>query len=125
MMIAVNENKFFETAGDVTVYADMEALAQNLEKIDVENNEYFAIDQEGVRLELQVSMGAIIAKKNHLTGSCIHVLRDWLGVSPSEDHTERMRAIAVSVRERQNTGAFALFVALTFFVGVTAWLLSA
>lgn len=99
MMIAVNESKHFEVAGDVTVYADAEALVQKLEIIDVENNEYFAIREDGIRLDLSVLMGSVVVKEANSTSGYENVLRCWLGVLPTEDHLIRMRAVAVHAGE--------------------------
>ena len=121
MMIAVNENRFFESAGDVTIYANASALAVQLEAIDVLNGEYFAIREDGRKMKFAVIGEDIIITEAEEVSSCIMVLRTWLGIQGSQDHIEYMRANAVSAGRSSGEMVPKLFFAILIILALFAY----
>lgn len=121
MMIALNENRFFESAGDVTIYSDASALALQLEAIDVLNGEYFAIREDGRKMKFVVVGKEIAVTEAEDVSSCSKVLRVWLGISDNQDHIEYMRANAVSIGRSSGGVALKLLFATPIVLALIAY----
>jgi len=73
-LIVLNESRHEDSAGDVTLFASLAALASHVEPIDVVNDEYFAYTLAGERLLLKVEDGDVrVVRENDLGGDASRV----------------------------------------------------